>query len=102
MVAVLSTRMSAIIGRFGTARVAVVAFASLVAGYAVFLRVGVQPGLPSVILPAVILIGVAFGLGFSALSLAATDGRRRTRSRAWRPACSRPRSRSAARSCWPW
>jgi hypothetical protein len=74
MVAVLSTRMSAIIGRFGTARVAVLAFASLVAGYAVFLRVGVQPDYPSVILPAVILIGVAFGLGFSALSLAATDG----------------------------
>jgi MFS family permease len=74
MVAVLSTRMSAIIGRFGTARVSVLAFASLVAGYAVFLRVGVQPDYPSVILPAVILIGVAFGLGFSALSLAATDG----------------------------
>jgi MFS family permease len=66
--------MSAIIGRFGTARVAVLAFASLVAGYAVFLRVGIQPDYPSVILPAVILIGVAFGLGFSALSLAATDG----------------------------
>jgi predicted MFS family arabinose efflux permease len=74
MVAVLSTRMSAIIGRFGTARVSVLAFASLVAGYAVFLRVGVQPDYPAVILPAVILIGVAFGLGFSALSLAATDG----------------------------
>ncbi len=74
MVAVLSTRMSAIIGRFGTTRVSVLAFASLVAGYAVFLRVGVQPDYPSVILPAVILIGVAFGLGFSALSLAATDG----------------------------
>ena len=39
-----------------------------------FLRVGVQPDYPAVILPAVILIGVAFGLGFSALSLAATDG----------------------------
>ena len=74
MVAVLSTRMSAIIGRFGTARVSVLAFASLVAGYAVFLRVGVQPDYASVILPAVVLIGIAFGLGFSALSLAATDG----------------------------
>ena len=73
-VVVLSTRMSAIIGRFGTARVSVLAFASLVAGYAVFLRVGVQPDYASVILPAVVLIGIAFGLGFSALSLAATDG----------------------------
>ena len=74
VVAVLSTRMSAIIGRFGTAQVSVLAFASLVAGYAVFLRVGVSPDYPAVILPAVVLIGIAFGLGFSALSLAATAG----------------------------
>src|SRR3984957_16774617 len=60
VVAILSTRMTAIIGRF--------------AGYVVFLRVGVSPDSPSVILPAVMLIGVAFGLGFSALSLAATAG----------------------------
>ena len=74
VVAILSTRMSAIIGRFGPARVTVGAFISLVAGYVVFLRVGVSPDYPSVILPAVVLIGVAFGLGFSALSLAATAG----------------------------
>jgi MFS family permease len=74
VVAILSARMSAIIGRFGPARVTAGAFASLVAGYAVFLRVGVRPDYPTVILPAVILIGIAFGLGFSALSLAATAG----------------------------
>jgi Major Facilitator Superfamily len=74
VVAVLSTRMSVIIERFGSARIAVAAFASLVAGCAVFLRVGVRPDYPSVIFPAVVLIGIAFGLGFSALSLAATDG----------------------------
>jgi MFS family permease len=74
VVAVLSTRMSVIIDRFGSARIAVAAFVSLVAGYAVFLRVGVRPDYPSVIFPAVVLIGIAFGLGFSALSLAATDG----------------------------
>src|SRR3984957_14867719 len=74
VVAILSTRMTAIIGRFGPARVTVLAFIALVAGYVVFLRVGVSPDYPSVILPAVMLIGVAFGLGFSALSLAATAG----------------------------
>jgi MFS family permease len=74
VVAVLSTRMSVIIDRFGSARIAVAAFVSLVAGYVVFLRVGVQPDYPSVIFPAVVLIGIAFGLGFSALSLAATNG----------------------------
>ena len=100
VVAVLSTRMSAIIGRFGPARVTVVAFISLVAGYAVFLRVGVQPRLP---------VGdparrdadrgrVRPGL------LRAQPGRDRGRpdaSRASRPACSRPRSRSAGPSCSP-
>jgi MFS family permease len=74
VVAILSTRMSSIIGRFGPARITVFAFISLVAGYAVFLRVGVSPDYPAVILPAVVLIGIAFGLGFSSLSLAATAG----------------------------
>ena len=74
VVVALSTRMDAIIGRFGPVRVSVAAFASLVAGYLVFLRVGIHPDYPTVILPAVLLIGVAFGLGFSALSLAATAG----------------------------
>jgi MFS family permease len=74
VVAVLSTRMSAIIDRFGPTRITVLAFISLVAGYVVFLRVGVRPDYPAVILPAVVLIGIAFGLGFSSLSLAATAG----------------------------
>ena len=74
LVALSATRMGAIVDRFGPARVTVGAFIALVAGYVVFLRVGVSPDYPSVILPAVVLIGVAFGLGFSALSLAATAG----------------------------
>jgi MFS family permease len=74
VVALLSTRMGQVIGRFGTARVTAVAFASLVAGYAWFLRIGPTPDYPAVILPTVLLIGMAFGLGFTALSLAATDG----------------------------
>jgi MFS family permease len=74
VVAVLSMRMDSIIGRFGTARISFAAFACLVAGYSVFLRVGARPNYPAVILPAVLLIGLAFGLGFAALSLAATGG----------------------------
>ena len=74
VVVVLSTRMDAIIGRFGPVRVSVAAFVSLVAGYLVFLRVGIHPDYLTVIFPAVLLIGIAFGLGFSALSLAATAG----------------------------
>jgi MFS family permease len=74
VVVLLSTRMDHLIGRFGPAPLTAVAFASLVAGYAWFLRVGVRPDYPAVILPTVLLIGIAFGLGFTALSLAATGG----------------------------
>ena len=74
MVAVLSTRMGSIIDRFGTTKVSVIAFVSLVAGYAVFLQIGTRPDYPAIILPSVLLIGLAFGLGFSSLSLAATAG----------------------------
>ena len=42
--------------------------------YAVFLRAGVRPDYPAVMLPATLLIGLAFGLGFSSLTVAATAG----------------------------
>jgi MFS family permease len=74
VVAVLSTRMGQVISRFGPGPVTLIAFACLVAGYIAFLRVGTQADYVGVILPAVIGVGIAFGLGFSALSLAATSG----------------------------
>jgi MFS family permease len=74
VVAVLSTRMGQVIGRYGPGPITIIAFACLVAGYVSFLRVGAQPDYAGVILPAVIGVGIAFGLGFSALSLAATAG----------------------------
>ncbi len=74
VVVLLSTQMGYVIGRFGPVKITVVAFASLVAAYAWFLRVGTHPDYPAVLLPTVLLIGIAFGLGFTALSLAATDG----------------------------
>jgi MFS family permease len=74
VVAVLSTRMGQVIGRYGPGPITIIAFACLVAGYVSFLRVGTQPDYAGVILPAVIGVGIAFGLGFSALSLAATAG----------------------------
>lgn len=74
VVAVLSLRMGGLIGRFGPTRLAAVAFVCLLAAYALFLRAGVAPDYPSVMLPAVMLIGLAFGLGFSSLTVAATAG----------------------------
>jgi MFS family permease len=74
MVVVLSTRMGSLLGRFGPTPLTGLAFTCLVLAYAVFLRAGVHPDYPAVMLPATLLVGLAFGLGFSSLSVAATAG----------------------------
>jgi MFS family permease len=74
MVVVLSTRMAPLLGRFGPAPLTALAFSCLVIAYVVFLRAGVGPDYPAVMLPAILLLGLAFGLGFSSLSVAATAG----------------------------
>src|SRR5581483_7476996 len=55
-VAVLSTRMASLLGRFGPAPLTALAFSCLVLAYAVFLRAGVGPDYPGVMLPAVLLL----------------------------------------------
>jgi MFS family permease len=74
VVVALSVRMAPLLGRFGPAPLTAVAFTCLIIAYAVFLRAGVRPDYPAVMLPATLLIGLAFGLGFSSLSVAATAG----------------------------
>jgi MFS family permease len=74
VVAGLSTTMGGLLGRFGSARLTAVAFACLVAAYAVFLRAGTTPDYAGVMLPTMLLVGMAFGLGFSSLTVAATAG----------------------------
>jgi EmrB/QacA subfamily drug resistance transporter len=74
LVAVASPRMGLLLDRFGPALMVTVALSCLVAGYALFLRIGPNPDYLGVILPSVLLIGAAFGLGFSALNVQATAG----------------------------
>ena len=74
IVLVLSVRVAGLLNRLGPGTLVVAAFAALVAGYAAFLRAGVTPDYPGVMLPSVILLGVAFGFGFSALTVSATSG----------------------------
>jgi MFS family permease len=74
VVVLLSTRMGSLLGRFGPTPLTGLAFTCLVIAYAVFLRAGTHPDYPAVMLPATILLGLAFGLGFSSLSVAATAG----------------------------
>ena len=74
VVAGLSTVMGGLLGRFGSARLTALAFGCLVAAYAVFLRAGTTPDYAGVMLPTMVLVGLAFGLGFSSLTVAATAG----------------------------
>ena len=74
MVVVLSIRMGSLLGRFGPTPLTGLAFTCLVLAYAIFLRAGVHPDYPAVMLPAMLLVGLAFGLGFSSLTVAATAG----------------------------
>jgi MFS family permease len=74
LVAVSTPRMGSVLDRFGPARVAAAGFACLATGYTLFLRVGPAPDYPAVILPSLLLIGAAFGLGFTALNILATAG----------------------------
>src|SRR5436190_643531 len=74
MVVLLSTRMGPLLGRYGPGPLTALAFSCLLIAYVVFLRAGVRPDYPAVMLPATLLIGLAFGLGFSSLTVAATAG----------------------------
>src|SRR6516225_3075702 len=74
MVVVLSTQMAGLLGRFGPAPLTALAFSCLLIAYVLFLRAGLHPDFPAVMLPAILLIGLAFGLGFSSLTVAATAG----------------------------
>jgi len=74
LVTASSPRVGWVLDRFGPARVVAVGFACLAAGYAWFLRVGPVPDYPAVILPSLLLIGAAFGLGFASLNVQATAG----------------------------
>src|SRR6516165_10550088 len=74
LVAVSTPRMGSVLDRFGPARMIAAGFACLATGYTLFLRVGPAPDYPAVILPSLLLIGAAFGLGFTALNILATAG----------------------------
>ena len=74
MVVVLSTQMARCSAGSGPAPLTALAFTCLLIAYVVFLRAGVRPDYPAVMLPATLLIGLAFGLGFSSLTVAATAG----------------------------
>jgi nitrate/nitrite transporter NarK len=74
LVALSATKMGAIVDRFGTQRLIAAGFALMVLGYALFLRVDLDPVYAAVILPSMLLIGAACALVFPSLNIQATNG----------------------------
>ncbi|GIH89584.1 MFS transporter [Planobispora siamensis] len=74
LVAVTSTKMGDLADRFGTARLIVIGSAALAGGYAFFLRLDGTPSLAMLIIPGMILLGIAFALSFPSLNIQATNG----------------------------
>lgn len=74
LVALSSTKVGAVVDRYGTPRLIAAGFALMVVGYALFLRVSLDPVYASVILPTMLLIGAACALVFPSLNIQATNG----------------------------
>jgi MFS family permease len=73
-VAIVATRIGPLVDRFGTAKLIAVGSTALLAGYLVFLRgVDEDPNVGSVVLPAMLLLGMAW-LAFPALNIQAVAG----------------------------
>ena len=70
----VAPRLTALVDRFGLLRVLSAGLALSVAAYALFLRIGLTSGYWPGLFPTFALIGIAFGLSFPALNIAATDG----------------------------
>ncbi|MEU2560898.1 MFS transporter [Streptomyces longispororuber] len=74
IVALSATKIAGVVDRFGTTRVIVTGFALLVASYGLFLRIDLTPAYVAVILPSMILLGLACALVFPSLNIQATNG----------------------------
>lgn len=73
MVAASAVFSDRLVNRFGTARIIAVTMAVMAVGYLLFLRIDTDPSYPTMILPAVLLIGVGW-IGFPAINIQATSG----------------------------
>ncbi|GII29579.1 MFS transporter [Planotetraspora mira] len=74
LVAITSTKMGKLADRFGTAPLIALGTLSLIAGYVQFLRIDEHPSLATMVLPGMVLLGIAFALTFPALNIQATNG----------------------------
>ena len=73
MVAASAVFSDKLVNRFGTSRIIAVTMAVMAVGYLLFLRVDTSPSYPTLLLPALLLIGVGW-IGFPAINIQATTG----------------------------
>ncbi|WP_433241432.1 MFS transporter [Streptosporangium sp. CA-135522] len=74
MVVVIGPRLGTLMNRFGVTGVLLVGLVSFVPCYLLMLRIGPEPDLWTVLLPASLLWGLGFALSISALMVAGTSG----------------------------
>ncbi len=71
-IAVSASRTGRFLGRIGTQQMIAAGFAIMTAGYLIVRHLASEPRYPTVLLPAMVLIGVGIGMCFPALNLQAT------------------------------
>jgi EmrB/QacA subfamily drug resistance transporter len=74
MVVVIGPKLGALMNRFGVNRVLLVGLVAFIPAYLLMLRIGPEPDLWTVLLPASFLWGLGFALSISALMVAGTSG----------------------------
>ena len=74
LVALFSTRIAPLVMRFGVTRLIMAGLVSIVAGYLLFLPIGLESGYFASLLPTFLLAGLGFALAFGPLNIAATSG----------------------------
>jgi MFS family permease len=75
LIALLSPRLTPqLVNRFDVHRVILTGMSAATAGYALFLRVDLGSPYPTVVLPTIVLIGIAMTLAYGPLTIAATTG----------------------------
>ena len=74
LVAVISTRIAPLVVRFGVTRLIVAGMTSILAGYLLFLPIGLNSSYELAMLPTFLLTGLGFALAFGPLNIAATNG----------------------------
>lgn len=75
LIALLASRLTPrLVERFGVHRVILTGMGAAVIGYALFQRIGLASDYATVVLPTIVLIGIAMTLAYGPLAVAATNG----------------------------